>query len=262
MARPSKVSVPNRTNSCQIFFGEPSFHVEIWRYPISSVGGERMERAKLSPEGVEGDRQYGLIDAATGLPAVPEKDARWRKALHLQAAYIEGTLPTISFPDGQSYLLDDRSLNAVLTDYFGFAAAIAAYDHSKRRLGFPLTKFRHRHFAMHMLTTASLGHLASFRHAAIDRRRLRPTVLIEVRNSHGFVENEWIGRCLQLGPIELTAQQDTKRCGVTFLSQPGLAEDPEILRSILRHNNRTLGIYCSIDGTGSIQLGDEFLVDV
>jgi uncharacterized protein YcbX len=236
--------------------------VEIWRYPISSMGGEHMERVNLSPEGVEGDRQYGLIDAATGRPAVPEKDVRWRKALHLQAACIEGTLPTISFPDGQSYLLDDRSRNAVLTDYFGFAAAIAAYEHTERRFGFWLTKFRQRHFAMHMLTTASLEYLASFRLAAIDRRRLRPTVLIEVSNGNGFVENQWIGRRLQLGAIELTAQESTKRCGVTFLSQPGLAEDTEILRSILRHNKRNLGIYCSIDATGSIQLGDELLIEI
>ena len=57
--------------------------------------------------------------------------------------------------------------------------------------------------------------------------------------------------------IELTAQEGTKRCGVVFIAQPGLEEDAEILRSILRLNKRNLGIYCSIDGTGTIELGDE-----
>ena len=197
-------------------------------------------RANLSPEGVDGDRQYGLIDAASGLPAVPEKDLRWRKALHLQAASGGELSPSISFPDGQTYSIEDRVLNAALTDYFGFATAVAAYEHTVRRFDFPLTKFRHRHFAMHMLTTASLQYLAKLRQVdAIDSRRLRPTVLIEVEGC-GFVENAWIGRSLCLGTNRLTAQEATKRCGVTFISQPGLVEDPEILRSILRHNNRNL----------------------
>jgi uncharacterized protein len=84
--------------------------IEIWRYPVSSVGGERISRAKLCPDGVDGDRQYGLIDAATGMPAVPEKDVRWRKALHLEASHVDGDFPVISFPDGRRCSLNDGSL--------------------------------------------------------------------------------------------------------------------------------------------------------
>jgi uncharacterized protein YcbX len=47
---------------------------EIWRYPVSSVGGERITRAELSAVGMEGDRQFGLIDTETGKPAAPERD--------------------------------------------------------------------------------------------------------------------------------------------------------------------------------------------
>ena len=72
----------------------------------------------------------------------------------------------------------------------------------------------------------------------------------------GFLEKEWIGRHLRLGTIDLTAQEETKRCGITLISQPGFDEDPDVLRTILRHNKRNLGIYCSIDNLGSIQLGD------
>jgi hypothetical protein len=62
--------------------------------------------------------------------------------------------------------------------------------------------------------------------------------------------------------LDLTAQQDTKRRDVTFVSEPGLDEYPEILRSILRHNKRHLGIYCSIYGAETIGLGDELILDV
>ena len=76
----------------------------------------------------------------------------------------------------------------------------------------------------------------------------------------GFVEGNWIGRRLKLGGLELRAQEDTKRCGVTFISQPGLHEDPEILRNILRNNKRHLGIYCSTDVSGTIETGDEVFI--
>jgi uncharacterized protein len=235
---------------------------EIWRYPVSSLGGERISRVNLGSDGVEGDRQYGLIDAATGMPAVPEKDVRWRKTLHLEARYPDSGVPVIIFPDGRCVATNDESLNDTLSDYLGFATAIAAYEHTVRRCDFPLTRFRHRHFPLHLLTTASLKHLTDLcQTSAIDSRRFRPNVLVEVDQDSGFVETGWIGQRLRLGSLELKAEEDTKRCGVTFVSQPGLKEDPEILRNILRNNKRNLGIYCSIALTGTITLGDEVFVE-
>jgi uncharacterized protein len=235
--------------------------IEIWRYPVSSVGGERLASINLGPDGVAGDRQYGLIDRATGSPATPEKDIRWRKALYLQAKCVAGQFPTLTFPDGHSYPVDDRDLNAVMSDYFGFAAAIAAYEHSEEKFDFPLTQYRHQHFPVHLVTTASLKQLAKLRQVrSIDSRRFRPTVLIDVSEGHGFLENEWIGQRLRLGAIELKACDKTKRCGVTFVSQPGLEDDPEILRTILRHNKRNFGIYCSVENAGTIQLDDELFI--
>jgi uncharacterized protein len=236
--------------------------VEIWRYPVSSVGGERIRGASLSAAGVAGDRQYGLIDLKTGLPAAPEKHHRWRKTLDLEAKSVGGKLPTIVFPDGYSYALNDRSLDGVLSDYFGFPTAVAAYNRAEGHVDFPLTQHRTQHFPLHLLTTASLKHLARLRQvAAIDSRRFRPTVLIETGEGDGFLEKEWIGRRLRLGAIDLTAREETKRCAMTFISQPGLDDDPEILRSILRHNKCNLGIYCSVDSSGTIQVGDELFIE-
>jgi hypothetical protein len=44
---------------------------------------------------------------------------------------------------------------------------------------------------------------------------------------------------------------------MTFIGQPGLDEDPDILRTILRHNKRHLGIYCSVSSAGTITVGDQ-----
>jgi uncharacterized protein len=235
--------------------------IELWRYPVSSVGGERIASTVVRPDGVMGDRQYGLVDASTGRPAAPENDSRWRKALHLNAASADMELPVLTFPDGQYRSLDDRALNEMLTEYFGFEVAIAAYEHTRWRLGFPLTRYRHPHFPLHLLTTSSLKRLAALSGKdSIDSRRFRPTVLIDVEKDSGFIENEWTGRRLRIGGLDTKAEEDTKRCGVTFVSQPGIEEDPEVLRSILRNNRRHLGIYCSSDASGTIEELDEVFV--
>lgn len=235
--------------------------IEVWDYPVSSVGGQRVPDLSVSSHVVAGDREYALIDRVSGLPAAPEKDRRWRRAVYLQAARIRGQVPTMIFPDGRSWLLTDPSLNAHLSDYFGFATAVAVYQPGEAHAAFPLTQHRQHHFPLHLVTTASLKQLAALRQVdTIDSRRVRPTVLIDTGEARGFMESGWIGRRLRLGAVDLTAREEARRCGMTSISQPGVDEDPEILRTIVRHNRRNLGIYCSIDTAGTIRLGDELAI--
>lgn len=235
---------------------------ELWRYPVSSLAGERVESVSLTAGGVIDDRQFGLIDAETGLPAAPEKHARWRKALHLQAHSVAGQLPTITFPDGLCRAVDDRALNGMLSDYFGFETVLAAHEAIEGYPDFPRTGQRHPHFPVHALTTASLRRVAEVRQIdAVDVRRFRPTVLIETVEASGFIEKNWIGHGLRLGAVGLRVEEETTRCGVTFIEQPGVEDDPEVLRSILRHNKRHLGVNCTVDATGTLHVGDEVFID-
>jgi uncharacterized protein len=234
---------------------------EIWRYPVSSLGGERLTKADLTGSGLAGDRQYALIDLASGLPAVPEKDRRWRKALHLTAKSTAGKFPAIYFPEDRCHALNDPLLNEALSDYFGFHTGVATYDPGESQFNFPLTQYRHHLAPVHLLTTSSLDQLAKLLQVeTVDSRRFRPTALIELSQDSGFAENKWTGRRLQLGATELIVREETTRCGMILISQPGLDEDPEILRTILRHNKRNLGTYCSVERTGTIQVGDELFI--
>ena len=49
--------------------------VEVWRYPVSSVSGEMPGSVDVSPEGIAGDRRFGLFERATGKPAAPEQES-------------------------------------------------------------------------------------------------------------------------------------------------------------------------------------------
>jgi uncharacterized protein YcbX len=235
---------------------------EIWHYPVSSIGGEALPSADIDRTGIVGDRHYALVDRETGLPAAPESDLRWRKALYLQARTVEGELPVISFPHGESFAVMDREMNECLSDHFGFAAAIAAYAPGDQHPGIMLTQPRHEHHPLHVMTTQSLAQLATLRQTdTVDVRRFRPSVLVTMADDSGFVESGWIGRSLQMGPIALQAEEETRRCGMTFIAQPDLEEDPDILRSILRHNKRHLGIYCSVTASGTIAVGDHISIE-
>lgn len=64
----------------------------IWRYPISSGGGEAVATAGLTASGILDDRNYALVGKATGSPAAPVRELRWRKALHVTAS-IQAGLP-------------------------------------------------------------------------------------------------------------------------------------------------------------------------
>jgi uncharacterized protein YcbX len=90
-----------------------------------------------------------------------------------------------------------------------------------------------------------------------DVRRFRPNILVEMPAVEGsFPETEWIGRRLEVGGLRLNIFNPTRRCGFTMLDQEGLEFDPNILRQIVRSNARSLGVYCSVERTGTVSVGD------
>ena len=233
---------------------------EIWRYPVSSIAGEALQSTDIWPCGVEGDRRWGLIDIATGTPAAPENDHRWRPALFLSARLRYGA-PEIGFPDGGWMPAHATEATAKLTDHFGFAVEARpygdAYDaHTSGRI---LNRYDPN--PVHILTNASLAHLAGLvGEAMVDPRRFRPTILIETDCQPGFVESNWIGHGIDAGTLSMAATEETKRCGMTLIAQPGIAENADILRSIVRQNRRNLGIYCSVTRAGRVSVGDTIVL--
>ncbi|MDO9418643.1 MOSC domain-containing protein [Pararhizobium sp.] len=239
--------------------------MEVWRYPVSSIGGERMERIETAPDGVVGDRHFALFERDTGLPAAPEKDPRWRSALFLRCERSKEGQLRIRFPDGFCFRLDDTALPEALTRYFGFPVAIGMYARPDQSDEYKLPVIENRYVpsALHILTTASLQKLSQLGSVGqTDRRRFRPSILIESSETNAFLENGWIGHALYIGNIRTTVLEATKRCGMTLIAQPGIDEDPEILRNILRHNRRNLGVYGAIDRAGPVKIGDPVYADI
>ena len=39
---------------------------ELWRFPVKSLQGERLDSVFVGPDGLEGDRRFAIYDTATG----------------------------------------------------------------------------------------------------------------------------------------------------------------------------------------------------
>jgi uncharacterized protein YcbX len=113
-------------------------------------------------------------------------------------------------------------------------------------------------FPIHILTTASLRAMAAVNPGALwDSRRFRPNFLIETEAGiDGLIEATWNGRILRLGTVQIRCEIPTVRCGMPTHQQDGIAKDPSILRTIVKHADQNLGCYANVVVAGDVAVGD------
>jgi uncharacterized protein YcbX len=115
---------------------------------------------------------------------------------------------------------------------------------------------------VHLLTTATLDRLRElYPQGRFEARRFRPNIIVGT-NSTGFVENDWIGKTVQIGDeVRIEVFRPCGRCVMTTLPQGDLPRDPGILRTAVQQNQQNVGVYCSVVRGGTIRRGDQVRVD-
>lgn len=117
-----------------------------------------------------------------------------------------------------------------------------------------------------VMTTSTLKKLGALhREGRVDARRFRMNVIVATETP-GFVENAWVGHELAVGEaVRLEVMMPDPRCVMTTLAQDDLADDPEVLRTLVRYNRLQVGaagrfpcagVYAVIDAPGTLCLGD------
>lgn len=84
--------------------------VELWRYPVKSLQGERLETVSVGAEGLDGDRQFAIYDVGTGFGLTAR---RMPELLFASARLREDGSPEVVLPDGTASA-DDEALSAWL----------------------------------------------------------------------------------------------------------------------------------------------------
>jgi uncharacterized protein YcbX len=100
---------------------------QLWRFPVKSMLGERLDEVEVTDRGVVGDRGYALVDAADGKIVSAKNPRKWGRVLELSAAYVDrpaaGATPppvAITFPDGHVLRSDgvgDDAADAALSAF-------------------------------------------------------------------------------------------------------------------------------------------------
>src|SRR5687767_13796754 len=92
--------------------------VELWRYPVKSMQGERLKRAKIHPLGIRGDRRFSVLDLEANKILSGRREPRLLEAN--ASTTDEGVY--IETPNGNCLIVPDdfwmqRHVNKLLSDW-------------------------------------------------------------------------------------------------------------------------------------------------
>ncbi|WP_428911575.1 MOSC domain-containing protein [Niallia sp. Krafla_26] len=259
----------------------------IWRYPVKSMMGEELNSCEVTEKGLLGDRAYGVIDRETGKLANAKNPKKWPSMFQYRAHFVKppqenAVIPPvrITLPDGRSILSTDEGKDTLLSNSFNrnvhlstpssndvqFEGYIPEEIEELEDKGtvFTRTSPEGTFFdidMVHIITTSTINYLRKLApESRIEPRRFRPNLIIEVSDSEAFIENDWVGKTLTIGNVELKITQETKRCVMTTLAQGDLPQDPDVLRSIVKNNAGSFGVYATVLKTGKVRVGDKIEV--
>jgi len=231
---------------------------ELWRYPVKSLQGERVESVAVTHEGLEGDRRFAIydLDSGRGLTArrVPE--------LLFGAARLAGDGSVeITLPDG-SPAADDQALSA----WLGRPVALRSADAGVERRYENVIDFEHELAsewedfegpggAFHDSAGARLSLVSKATIGSWDRRRFRSNVLLE-----GAGEDALVGTTVRLGDAVVAIEMRMERCVMTTRPQPGgIERDLDVMRTIARDRDACLAVGGLVTQPGVTRVGDELL---
>jgi uncharacterized protein YcbX len=251
----------------------------MWRYPVKSMQGERLDAAAAGEAGLAGDRRWAVVDTETGKVVSAKRPKLWLTMLECSASYVEEPEPDaepppvrIGLPDGDEVRSDDADCDRRLSEALGRTVTLRnsapegttyelrALDRDGLEASDPeqVTESPVSMFAppntffdtttLHLVTTATLkAFAAAHPDGEWDPRRFRPNLLVEADGADGLVENEWVGRALSLGDeAQASVLSPMPRCVMTTLPQRDLPRDSGILRTLAAQNRTEIpgyGVY-------------------
>ena len=229
-------------------------HVEaIFRYPVKSMAGERLEVANLGWYGLEGDRRLAFrrIQDRSGMPwlTASKLPDLLRFAPQRREDGAQGGLPThIRTPDGDEMPVFGEEL----------AKEVG------RRHGAPVEMIQLRHgifdeACVSVIASDTVREIGRLAGRGLDIRRFRPNVVVRLRRPVPFQEDEWLGGVLSFGdgddaPAIAVTMRD-ERCSMVNLDPDSADSAPEVMKAVVHANQNNAGIYGAVTTTGRLAVG-------
>ena len=252
----------------------------LWRYPVKSMRGEELDDAFLGFSGVYGDRLFAFTssEAPKGFPFLTGREQqemlRYRprfrypnkaaRPVNLPEAekLAPGVTPMygepaelmvdVEAPSGEVLAIDDPRLIGLLVEGIGNAPAFTRVRSERA-----LTDCR----PLSMFSVQTVRQLSQELGSAIDQRRFRANVYLDLASGDGFGEQEFVGRSLRIGSkAVISVLERDPRCKMITLDPDTGQANPQILKLVAQAHEAMAGVYSAVLVEGTVRKGD--LVEV
>jgi hypothetical protein len=210
-----------------------AFVRELWRYPVKSLRGERVEATVLTEGGLAGDR----LVRAQSLSGRRISARQYPGLLGLSGTTAEDGTPLVN---GHVWSSDEAQ---------ALARSASAAD---IRLIEDRSRIRFDVLPVSLVTDGALAQLG------VDLRRLRPNIVIE--GVDGLAERGWHGMSLRVGDAVVGVRQVRGRCVMTTFDPDTLEQDRGVLQRIVDEFDGRFALDCYVIEGGEIAVGDPFEV--
>ena len=205
------------------------FVKELWRYPVKSLAGERIEEARIDQLGIAGDRQI-LVRNGRGKVLTSRT--------HHRLLGLTGSLDSHGVGRISDHAWDSPEALHLVREAAGPDAELFRYGGVERFDVLPLL----------IATDGAIDHMG------FNGRRLRPNIV--VGGVEGLEERTWPGRRLRIGDAVINVANLRGRCVMTTYDPDTLKQDLNVLKSIVSELGGTMALDCAVESEGLVRVGE------
>jgi uncharacterized protein len=222
---------------------------EIWRFPVKSIGGERLNGCDVDERGLEFDRAWGVYDPATEMVLT----ARREPSLLFLSASVDDGRPSIRTDDG-----DDVSTDGALSTWLGRPVEIRSAADGPATFENPLDVDNETDW-MQWQSAGATFHDGRSTISFVSRPTLRDWDVRRFRLNLTLDEagDDELDGTVMVGSCTLSIRKPIQRCVMVSRPQPGIERDLGVLKTIIRERDNELGVGATVASSGRISVGDE-----
>lgn len=235
----------------------------LWRYPVKSMLGERLDTAAVDRRGLVGDRHFAIWDGEGKFGSCKDS-RRFRRMdglLDFRAGYDDDPAEAAAGADaGAPHLVAPGGARHPIPSAAADEAVRAHLRRDDVRIMAEGDVPHHDAAPLHLLSTATLGWFAAaLAGVPADERRLRPNLVVDLPGAAAFAEDGWEGRQVRIGSgaeaVVARWVKQTQRCRMLNVAQQELPYTSRGLKS-LSGRDLNLGVYLEVLVGGRVRVGD------
>jgi uncharacterized protein len=229
--------------------------VELWRYPVKSMGAEALDGVEVSWNGVEGDRRWAFVREGlerNGFPwlTIREREEMWRyRPSFAEPGRPDASRTMVRTPSGEELDVVDPKL----AEELGFGARVL-----RQKRGIFDT------MPLSLMSTQTVAGVAALAGTELTALRFRPNLVVEVLEGvepAEFPEDAWVGSVVRVGGMRMRVDQRDQRCVMINVDPVTTQKNPDVLRAVAQQRGACLGVYGSTVEPGRVAVGDRVFLE-